>query len=180
MPTAPLLALTTPDGIVLALMGYCALRGFMKGFVWQLLRTGGLVLGFGLAAHYDVGVGAFLAHRFSFIPDTGSDLVGWCVIVAGTFLVVTLLAHLLKEAVREADLSMTDRALGLALGAVLGLGIAAFGFTLWASTKPPSEVKKTLDGSRTIEWMAKLVETVKPLFPDGIRERWAPVLKSLS
>lgn len=177
---APLLALTTPDGIVLALVGYFALRGFLKGFVWQLVRTGGLLLGLGLAAHYDVQVGAFLAHRFSFVPDSASDLVGWAAIVVGTFLVVTLVAHLLREAVREADLSSTDRALGLALGAVLGLGIAAFGFTLWASMKPESEVKKTLAGSRTIEWMAKLVETVKPLFPDGIRERWAPVLKTLS
>lgn len=177
---APLLALTTPDGIVLALMGYFALRGFLKGFVWQLLRTGGLLMGFGLAAHYDVAVGSFLAHRFSFVPEAASDLVGWAVIVVGTFLVVTLLATLLREAVREASLSGTDRVLGLALGAVLGLGIAAFGFTLWASMKPESEVKKTLAGSRTIEWMAKLVETVKPLFPDGVRERWEPVLKSFS
>jgi len=180
MPTAPLLALTTPDGIVLALMGYCALRGFMKGFVWQLLRTGGLLLGFGLAGHYNVGMGAFLAQRFSFVPDAAGDLVGWLVIVAGTFLVVTLLAHLLREAVREADLSTTDRAFGLVLGAVLGLGIAAFGFTMWASLRPASEVKQTLAGSRTIEWMAKLVDTVRPLFPEGVREKWDVVLKSLS
>ena len=175
---APLLALTTPDGIVLALMGYFALRGFFKGFVWQLLRTGGLIMGFWLGAAYGEQVGAFLSNRFSFFPD--GAMYGWGAIVLATFLVVTLLAHLLRQAVRDAHLSSTDRVLGLALGAILGLFIAVFGFTLWAGWRPASEVKQTLSGSYTMVWMAKFIDTVTPLFPEGIRAQWSTLRKSLS
>lgn len=175
---APLLALTTPDGIVLALMGYFALRGFLKGFVWQLLRTGGLIMGFGLGAAYGEQVGAFLANRFSFFPD--GAMYGWGAIVVAVFVVVTLLAHLLRQAVRDAHLSSTDRVLGLALGAILGLFIAAFGFTMWAGWKPASEVKETLRGSYTMVWMAKFIDTVTPLFPEGIRSQWSLLRQSLS
>ena len=177
---APLLAVSTPDTVVFALMGFFALRGAFKGFVWQLLRTAGLYGGLLLAARYDVAVGSFLAERFAFVPATGSDLFGWGVIVIGTFLVVTLIAHLIKEWVRGAELSGIDRSMGLVFGAVFGLGLAALGFTLWASTRPRSEVQEALAGSTTTQYMAKFIDTVKPLFPDGVRRRWSPVLESLA
>ena len=68
---APLLALSTPDAVVLSLMGFFALRGAFKGFVWQLLRTAGLYGGLLLAARFDRSVGTFLADRFSFVPTRG-------------------------------------------------------------------------------------------------------------
>ena len=105
--------------------------------------------------------------------------VGWGTIVIGTFLVVTLIAHLVKSWVREADLSGVDRTMGLVFGALFGLGLAAIGFTLWASTRPHSEVKDALGCSTSTEYMAKMVEAVKPLFPEGVRARWAPVLECL-
>lgn len=176
---APLLALSTPDAVVLSLMGFFALRGAFKGFVWQLLRTAGLYGGLLLAARFDRSVGTFLADRFSFVPTAGSDLVGWAAIVVATFLVVTLIAHLIREWVRQADLSGIDRTLGLVFGALFGLGLAAFGTTLWASTRPRSEVREALAGSKSTEYMARMVEAVKPLFPEGVRARWTPVLESL-
>lgn len=174
-----LLALSTPDTVVLSLMGFFAIRGALKGFVWQLLRTAGLYGGLLLAARYDTIVGTFLADRFSFVPRTGSELFGWGTIVVGTFLVVTLIAHLIKQWVRETELSGIDRTMGLVFGALFGLGLAAFGFTLWASTRPRSEVHEALAGSTSTEYMARMVEAVKPLFPDGVRARWSPVLESL-
>lgn len=179
MSAPPLLALSTPDTVVLVLMAFFGLRGAFKGFVWQLLRTAGLYGGLLLAARYDTIVGTFLADRFAFVPRTGSDMVGWGVCVVGTFLVVTLIAHLIREWVRQADLSGIDRTMGLVFGALFGLGLAAFGFTLWASTRPRSEVREALAGSRSTEYMARMVEAVKPLFPDGVRHRWSPVLESL-
>lgn len=176
---ALLLAVSTPDTVVYALMGFFALRGAFKGFVWQLLRTAGLYGGLLLAAQHGESVGAFLAERFAFVPSMGADLVGWGVIVVGTFLVVTLIAHLIKEWVRGAELSGIDRSLGLVFGALFGLGLAAFGFTLWASTRPRSEVHDALAGSKSTQYMARFIETVKPLFPEGVRHRWRPVLESL-
>ena len=175
----PLLAMSTPDTVVLCLMGFFALRGAFKGFVWQLLRTAGLYGGLLLAARYNSVVGTFLADRFSFVPRTGSDMVGWVVCVVGCFLVVTLIAHLIRDWVRKADLSGIDRTMGLVFGALFGLGVATFGFTLWASTRPRSEVNEALAGSRSTEYMARTVEAVRPLFPEDVRSRWRTVFESL-
>lgn len=173
------LAVTTPDAIVLALVVLFAVRGAMKGFVWQLIRTGGLLLGLLLGARFDVAVGTFLANRFSFVPHAGSDMTGWVVCVLGTFLAVTLVAHLVRGAVLQARLGGPDRVLGLVLGAVLGLGLSAFACTLWASFRSKSEAQEALRGSVSVEWMAKFVSSVKPLFPESVRKRWDPVLDSL-
>lgn len=175
----PVLALTTPDTVVLVVVLFFSLRGALKGFVWQLLRTAGLVAGLLLAARYDVALGRFLSERFAIVPDRGADLVGWATIVIGTFLAVTLLAHLVRDAVRQARLTGLDRMLGAGLGALLGLGIAALGFTLWASTLTDAEKKDVLGASTSTAYMAQVIDAVRPLFPDGIRERWAPVLTAL-
>jgi membrane protein required for colicin V production len=178
VPHLPL-ALSGPDGVVLGLVGLFALRGAWKGFVWQAVRTGGLLIGLLLAARWNVGVGRFLAARFAFVPDAYADVAGWILVVAGTFLVTTIVAHLLRSTVADARLSGLDRVLGLALGAALGLGVAAFGFTLWASTQSDRVVRETLGGSVSTTWMARAVTAVRPLFPEGVRERWSPVLESL-
>jgi membrane protein required for colicin V production len=174
-----LASITTPDAIVLALVGFFALRGAIKGFVWQALRLGGLLLGFVLATQIGGSVGQFLAERFSFVPAAASDVVGWGVVVVGTFLSVTLIAHLARNAVRQANLTTLDRVLGFAAGAVLGLGIAAVGFTLWASTKNDADKRELLDATTSIEYMAKFIDTVTPFFPKDIRDRWGGVLHSL-
>jgi membrane protein required for colicin V production len=176
---SPLAALSTPDVIVLVAVGFFALRGAWKGFVWQLLRTAGLVAGLFVAARYSAAVGRFLAERFAFVPDRASDLIGWAVVVVGTFLAVTLVAHLVRDAVRQTHLSGLDRMLGAGLGGLLGLLLVAFGFTLWASTMSDAEKREVLGGAVSTTYMAQAIDAVKPLFPDGIRERWAPVLSAL-
>ena len=177
--TGSLLAFATPDAIVLVVVLLFAIRGAMKGFAWTLVRTAGLVGGFFLAARFDVALGNFLADHLSFVPRSGSDMVGWVSIVVAAYVIATVAAHLLRGAVRDVKLHDPDRVLGAVLGAALGLGISAFSFTLWASMKPKETVRATFSGSVAAVWMAKTVHAVTPFFPDGVRSRWAPVLSSL-
>ena len=152
--------------MVLALVGFFALRGAIKGFVWQLLRTAGLVAGLFLAARYDVALGRFLAERFAFVPDGGSDLVGWATVVIGTFLVVTVVAHLSATPCGRPASRAIDRLLGAGLGALLGLLIAAFGFTLWASTLDDAEVKRdVLAGPSAPPYMAQIIDDREAAVP---------------
>ncbi len=178
MAPAPL-ALSTLDGVVLGLVAILAIRGAFKGFVWQLFRTGGLILGLLLAARWNAGVGRWMDERLPFVPSAGADVVGWVTVLVGVVLVVTLVAHLARDAVHEVRLAGLDRTLGFALGGLLGLGLAAFGFVLWASFQDPAEIHSTFQGSLSVDWMARFVDAVKPLFPDSVHDRWGPVLDSL-
>ena len=178
MASAPL-AFTTPDAIVFVVMALFALRGAWKGFIRTLLRTAGLTAGFLLAARLDVTVGTFLADHLSFVPRSGSDIVGWVTVVVLTYALAAFVAHSVRGAIRDLRLRTADRLLGAVLGAALGLGICAFSFTLWASARPREEVRATLSGSSAAVWMARTVRSVTPLFPDGVRKRWLPVLSSL-
>ena len=177
MPAAPL-GVSTLDGIVVALVAILAIRGALKGFVWQCIRTAGLVVGLLMAAKWNAAVGGWMHRRLPFVPETGSDVVGWATIVLGVFVVVTLLAYLARDAVHGLRLASLDRWLGLALGGILGLGLAAFGLVLRASFQPPPEIR-SFKGSVSVAWMAKFVDAVEPLFPASVHDRWAPVLDGL-
>lgn len=176
-----LAALSTPDTVVLCVVAFFLLRGAVKGFVWQALRTAGLLAGLFLGARHNVTVGGFLAERFSFVPTSAASLVGWAVVVIGVFVAVTMVAHLARSAVREAKLTGLDRSMGAVLGAVLGLGAATLGFTLWmeATRMTDDERRDLLGGAVSTTWMAKLVDAVEPMFPQDIRDRWSPVLRKL-
>jgi uncharacterized membrane protein required for colicin V production len=165
-----------PDIVVLSLVGYFGLRGALRGFTWQALRTGGLVLGFVLASRLGPGVGAFLADRFALIPARASDLVGWTAVVLLTFVAVTMVARLAREAVRASPLTGIDRFMGLVLGMALGLGLAAIAFTLWAWNLTDEKKREMLGDAVSTRWMAKFVSAVAPALPQGVRDSWTPVL----
>jgi membrane protein required for colicin V production len=170
---------STPDAVVAVVTLLFALRGAWKGFVWQLLRLAGLLAGLVLAARIDVPLGRFLARTFSFVPADGSDVVGWTTALVAVYLLAAFGSHLARDLVREARLGGPDRFLGGVLGGGFGFGVCAVVLTLWASTKAPAEVERTFAGSVSAQWIARTTRAVTPLFPAGVRERWAPVLRTL-
>jgi membrane protein required for colicin V production len=173
------LAVSSPDAGVALVTLLFALRGAWKGFVWQLLRLAGLVAGLVLAARIDVPLGRFLARHLSFVPEAGSDVVGWATALLAVVLLAAYGAHAARDLVRDARLRGPDRLLGAALGAAFGFGVCAIALTLWASTKSPEEVERTFGDSLAARVVARTTRAATPLFPPGIRERWAPVLRTL-
>jgi uncharacterized membrane protein required for colicin V production len=173
------LLVSTPDAVVVVVTLLLALRGSLKGFTWQLLRLAGLVAGLVLAARIDVPLGRFLARTFSFVPEAGSDVVGWATALGAVYLLAAFGSHLARDLVREARLGGPDRFLGAVLGAAFGFAACAVALTLWASTKEPEDVERTFAGSLSARLVARTTRAVTPLFPPGVRERWAPVLRAL-
>lgn len=175
----PVLALASPDAVAAVVVLLFALRGGWKGFVWQVIRLGGLLAGLLLAARVGRPVGKLLSSTFSFVPASNSEVAGWLAVLVLFYLLVLYGAHQARAMVREASLAAWDRALGAVLGALFGFALVAVAFTLWASTKEPEEVKRTFGGSLAARAAARAAEAAKPLFPPGVRARWAPVLDAL-
>lgn len=176
---ALVLAIATPDWIVAAAVVFFAWRGAMRGFVSIAVHAVGLYAGYLAAARFGPSVGAFLARTFSFVPSAQGDLWGWVAVLVVCYAAVAIVAALVRGGVVRARLRAVDRVLGAAVGVALAVGLCAFGFTLWASAKSRLEIQESFKGSVTVRPMARVVAEVKPLFPEGIRARWTPVLESL-
>jgi uncharacterized membrane protein required for colicin V production len=177
---ALVLGFATPDWIVIGAVALFAWWGAMRGFVSLALHTAGLYGGYFLAARVGPSVGAFLARTFDFVPAAQADLWGWVVVVVGCWIAVAIVVSVVRGGLVRARLRGADRFLGAAAGAVLAFGLCAFAFTVWASAKTRLEVKEAFHGSVAVRPMARVVSEVKPMFPEGIRARWNPVLESLS
>jgi uncharacterized membrane protein required for colicin V production len=176
---AQVLAVATPDWIVVAAVALFAWWGAVRGFVSLALHTAGLYGGYFLAARIGPSVGAWLARTFSFVPAAQADLWGWVVVVVGCWVAVAIVVSTVRGGLVRAHLRGADRFLGALVGAAFALGLCALAFTIWASTKTRLEVKEAFTGSVAVRPLARVVAEVKPMFPEGIRARWTPVLESL-
>jgi uncharacterized membrane protein required for colicin V production len=176
---ALVLAIATADWIVAAAVVFFAWRGAMRGFVSLAVHMVGLYAGYLAAARFGPSVGAFLARTFSFVASAQADLWGWVVVLVASYATIAIVARAVRGGVVRAHLGGVDRLLGAAAGAALAVGLCAFAFTLWASAKSRLDVQEAFRGSVTVRPMARVVSEVKPLFPEGIRARWTPVLESL-
>lgn len=171
-------SLTTPDLIVLGLCVVLGVRGAMKGFAWQLVRTLGLLAGLWGATRFYEPVGVWLDERLP-IPEVMTPVVAWLGIMAATILVFGFFAWIVKGAVKKVNLGGLDRGLGFALGGVMALTFAAIAFVLWGHFAGEDELRETLDRSVTARYMAETVGVVEPLFPQEIRARFRKSLDAL-
>ena len=169
---------TVPDLIVLGLALVLGVRGAVKGFAWQLVRTLGLIVGLWAATRFYDPVGVWLDERLP-IPRLTTPVVAWLGIMACTILVFGFFAWIVKGAVKTVNLGGLDRVLGFALGTVMALTFAAIAFVLWGHFAGEDELRSTLDESITARWMAETVEVVAPLFPEDIRVRFRKSLDAL-
>jgi len=173
--------LTVPDTIVLVVCLIVGIRGAFKGFVWQAIRTVGLIGALWAATRFHGPIGERLDEWFDFLPAFATPVVAWLLILVGIFLVFAFLAHMARGFVKTANLTGLDRALGLVMGAVMGLCFCAIAFVIWGFLflKTDAQLQEALEGSQSARVMAKIIDFVDPLFPDAVRERFGASLKAI-
>jgi uncharacterized membrane protein required for colicin V production len=169
MPT--LAALTVPDTIVLVVCGLMGLRGALKGFAWQAVRTAALVGAIWGASLWHEPVGAWIDRTFP-IPSAWAPWIGWGLVLAVLFLFGAYLAHVARGFIRTVELTHVDRALGLVLGAVVGLVLCTAGFLLYGRFAGSDDLRATFEGSVSRRWMERVVDVVEPVLPPGVRRIW--------
>ncbi|MDJ0975601.1 MAG: CvpA family protein [Planctomycetota bacterium] len=177
---SPLLAsLSTPDTIVLVMCVVLAIRGAFKGFTWQLVRTVGLIGAIWVAGWLHEPVGAWLDERLDVLPSDWNPVAAWLLLVVGAWLIVTFVAYMARGVVRTADLTSTDRVLGFAMGAVMGLAFATIAFIVYGRVADDEQLTKTLEHSVSARFMAQLIDVVEPIIPGDVCERWGETLDAI-
>ena len=174
-----LAALSTPDTIVAVVCVVAAVRGAVKGFAWQVVRTIGLMGALWGAFAWNEAFGAWIQENVPFVPDMASNWVALFVILIGLLLIATWFAWMAKGALRTVKLGGIDRLLGFGAGAAMGLVLVTAGFLFWGSWVRTETLRETFENSITVPYMTKVVEVVEPVLPKHLRDRWGEILHTL-
>ncbi|MFP3914956.1 MAG: CvpA family protein [Actinomycetota bacterium] len=162
-------------GIYLAGM---AVRGWLRGFVRELLDLVGLVVGAAVAFRLSGPMGGFLTDRFGVSPE-------WARIGAGIALfllfgaTLTIVAHYLSKVMRLPGLSLANRALGAGVAAAWGVLLLLVVLSIAQVLPVPDSVDDAVEGSTVAgavtdpEGLPRRL--VDPLVGDGAMEALAAI-----
>lgn len=138
-----------------------AVRGWLRGFVRELMDLIGLVVGAAVAFRLSEPFGGFLTDRFGVSPEWGRIGAGVALfLIFGATL--TVLAHFLSKATRLPGLTLANRLLGAAVAAAWGALLVLVAVSILGVLPVPDSVDEAVDGSTVASTLAA---------PDGLPRR---------
>lgn len=130
-----------------------AVRGWLRGFVRELMDLVGLVVGAAVAFRLSEPVGGFLTDRFGASPEWGRVGAGIVLFVLfGT--AMTVVAHLLSKVARLPGLSLINRALGVGVAGAWGVLLVLVAVSIVAVLPVPEGVDDAIEGSVVAQTLA--------------------------
>lgn len=132
------------DWVLLALLILAGLRGLMRGMVKELFSVAAPVAGLAAAVFLYKWGATVLVSRFhlQFAPEVLACIILFLI----AFLVVKIIATIVREGLEAAKLDTLDRGLGFVVGLVEGAVVVAL-LLIVIQVQPVFDVKKLLAGS---------------------------------
>lgn len=123
------------DYILIALVGLSMVLSLWRGFVREIISLIGLVAAFLVAARLSAQAGDFLGEWIT--NATVADIAGFVLVFVIIMTLVGIIGAIIRKLVGMADLTATDRTLGIFFGAARGLLLIGLCFLVYTSyTKP--------------------------------------------
>ncbi|MFM8386891.1 MAG: CvpA family protein [Planctomycetia bacterium] len=171
--------LSTLDLVLVAVVALFALRGALKGFVWQVIRFVAAGLAFACASLADDPLAPVLRSVFPSLGEAAAPSVAWSIVFFLVLLLGTWAAHLARGLVHSVALAGVDRIAGFLLGAATGvlfslLVVVMGGAWLEASGRQEQMAHYT-KGSQLLAPLGRLADTLGAYLPQGARSLWLEV-----
>lgn len=141
------------DFVLGAGLAALAVRGWIRGFVRELLDLVGLVVGAFIAFRLSAPLGGFLSDRFGVSPEWGRIGAGVTLFILFG-LSLAILAHYLSRVANLPGLNLANRLLGVGVATAWGILLLLVGVTIIDAIHPPSAVKRTVDDSVVVQAVA--------------------------
>jgi membrane protein required for colicin V production len=145
--------MTSADIIIIILLIMFALGGLKRGFVWELLTAGGLVLGFALTYYYRADL---LDLVMRLLPAGWSQQWGTALAFLVFFLIIYLgfaaIGKYLHDRLHQTALKWPDRVLGVAAGALKGAILVALLVAATTLLSPNNPVRRFVSRSQIVVW----------------------------
>ncbi|MDQ6959477.1 MAG: CvpA family protein [Mariprofundaceae bacterium] len=153
------------DYLLIAIAGLSMVLSLWRGFVREIISLIGLVAAF-FAASRASGIVANLVHDW--IPNTTvANIAGFTLVFVAVMVVVALVGALIRKLVDMADLTATDRTLGMFFGLARGLLLIGLFFLIYTSYAKPDKpwMKKSMLTPYAIEMGNMLGKAIPEGYP---------------
>ncbi|WP_038247167.1 CvpA family protein [Ghiorsea bivora] len=125
------------DYILITIVGLSMVLSIWRGFVREIISLIGLILAFFIAGRMSSDVGALLHDWIE--NNTIANVAGFVLIFVFIMIVVGLISALIRKLVDMADLTATDRTLGVFFGAARGILLIGVAFLVYTSYAKPDQ-----------------------------------------
>jgi len=151
------------DYILIAIVGLSMVLSLWRGFVREMISLIGLVAAFLIASRASGATGDFLGTWVT--NETVADIAGFALVFIIIMILVALIGAIIRKLVDMADLTATDRTLGVFFGAARGLLLISLCFLVYTSyTKPDA---KWVKGSMLAPYAINLGNMLGKAIPEN-------------
>lgn len=105
------------DIIILVLIGYGAVRGYMKGVIMELVNILAIIVGLFATIHFSHFVGSYLSTHFSW-DNSYIKPVAFVITFIAFLLVIQLIARLIDQTLKKIGLGIFIRIAGILVGMI--------------------------------------------------------------
>ena len=123
------------DYILIGVVGLSVVLSLWRGFVREIISLIGLVAAFLVASRASGLAGDFLGQWIT--NGTVADIAGFVLVFILIMLIVGVVGMIIRKLVDMADLTATDRTLGIFFGAARGILLIALSFLIFTSYAKP-------------------------------------------
>lgn len=150
------------DYVLIAIVGLSMVLSLWRGFVREIISLIGLVAAFLVASRTSSIAGDFLGE---WIPNnTVADILGFVVVFTGIILVVGLIGGMIRKLVDRADLTATDRTLGIFFGLARGMLLIGLFFLIYSAYSKMD--KPWMQDSMLTPYALELAELIGKAIPE--------------
>jgi membrane protein required for colicin V production len=152
------------DYLLIAIVGLSMVLSLWRGFVREIISLIGLVAAFIVASRTSAVTGGFLGQWMP--KGTVSDIAGFALVFIAVMVVVGLTGAIVRKLVDMAQLTATDRTLGVFFGLARGLLLIALCFLIF-TTYDPRHNQDWLNESRLTPYAIDLGNVLGKAIPKG-------------
>jgi len=151
------------DYILIGIVGLSVVLSLWRGFVREIISIIGLVAAFFAASRASGYAGDFLGAWIS--NGTVADIAGFALVFVLIMLIVGITGAIIRKLVDMADLTATDRTLGVVFGALRGMLLIALAFLIFTSYAKPDY--KWMKESLLTPYAIKAGDMLGGIIPEG-------------
>ncbi|MDT8375337.1 MAG: CvpA family protein [Mariprofundaceae bacterium] len=151
------------DYILIGIVGLSVVLSLWRGFVREIISLIGLVAAFFIASRTSGQAGDLLGQWIS--NGTVADIAGFALVFVLIMLIVGIIGVIIRKLVDMADLTTTDRTLGIFFGAARGLLLISLAFLIYTSYANPDH--KWMKESMLTPYAIQAGEMIGKSIPEG-------------